>query len=206
VGKLQSALDALAAEDLKPMLGPQLLDRLATLVRAQNRIAAEVARTVRECELTGAAESDGLKTMQSWLRGHAHLADGEAARLVGAGRALEQLPAVAAGFAEGTITAGQVEMIARVAAPRRTGWPRRPRRTSTWLRSTWLRSTWLRSTARWPRPRPRHRTRRSGRPSGTTWFAWIPTVPNPIRPGAAGARTSRPPWAAGRYRAPEASC
>jgi hypothetical protein len=59
VGKLQSALDALAAEDLKPMLGPQLLDRLATLVRAQNRIAAEVARTVRECELTGAAESTG---------------------------------------------------------------------------------------------------------------------------------------------------
>ncbi|HEV7869695.1 MAG TPA: hypothetical protein VGO95_00385, partial [Modestobacter sp.] len=105
---LQSALDALAAEDLKPLFGPRLLDRLAPLLQAQNRIAAEVARTVRERELIGAAESDGLKTMQSWLRGHAHLADSEAARLAGAGRALEQLPAVAAGFADGAITAGQV--------------------------------------------------------------------------------------------------
>jgi hypothetical protein len=119
VGELQSALDALAAEDLKPMFGPQLLDRLAPLLQAQNRIAAEVARTVRECELTGAAESDGLKTMQSWLRGHAHLADSEAARVVAAGRALERLPAVAAGFADGAITAGQVGMIARIAEPDR---------------------------------------------------------------------------------------
>jgi hypothetical protein len=92
---------------------------LAPLLQAQNRIAAEVARTVRECELTGAAEHDGLKTMQSWLRGHGHLADGEAARLVGAGRALEQLPETAAAFAEGAITAGQVSVIARVAEPDR---------------------------------------------------------------------------------------
>jgi hypothetical protein len=119
MGELQSALDALAAEDLKPMFGPQLLDRLAPLLQAQNRIAAEVARTVRECELTGAAEHDGLKTMQSWLRGHAHLADTEAARVVAAGRALERLPAVAAGFADGEITAGQVAVIARVAEPER---------------------------------------------------------------------------------------
>ena len=115
MGELQSALDSLAGEDLKPMFGPQLLDRLAPLLQAQNRIAAEVARTVRECELTGAAEHDGLKTMQSWLRGHGHLAEAEAARVVAAGRSLEQLPETAAAFAEGAITAGQVGVIARVA-------------------------------------------------------------------------------------------
>jgi hypothetical protein len=115
MGELRSALDALAADDLTPMFGPQLLDRLAELVREQNRIAAEVVRTVRACELTQAAECDGLKTMQSWLRGHAHLAEGEAARLVATGRALEHLPAVAAGFADGVITAGQVGVIARIA-------------------------------------------------------------------------------------------
>jgi hypothetical protein len=91
-----------------------LLDRLAPLLQAQNRIAAEVTRTVRECELTQAAETDGLKTMQSWLRGHAHLAPGEAARVVASGRALEQLPAVAAGFADGAFTAGQVGVIAQI--------------------------------------------------------------------------------------------
>jgi hypothetical protein len=119
VGELQSALDAVAAEDLASMVGPQLLERLAPLLQAQNRIAAEVTRTVRQCELTGAAEHDGLKTMQSWLRGHGHLADGEAARLVSTGRALEHLPAVAAGFADGAITAGQVGLIARIAEPDR---------------------------------------------------------------------------------------
>jgi len=122
MGELRSALDALdalAVEDLKPMFGPQLLERLAPLLVAQNRIAAEVARTVRECELTGAAEHDGLKTMASWLRGHGHLAEGDAARVVAAGRALEHLPAVAAGFAEGAITPGQLALCAKVAEPDR---------------------------------------------------------------------------------------
>ena len=101
MGELSSTLDSLAADDLHAMFGPQLLDRLGELLREQNRLVAEVTRTVRECELTQAAEHDGLTTMQSWLRGHGHLTEGEAARLVGAGRALEKLPAVAAGFAEG---------------------------------------------------------------------------------------------------------
>jgi hypothetical protein len=116
VGELQSALDALAAEDLTPMFGPQLLERLGPLLVVQNRVAAEVARTVRECELTGAAESDGLKTVQSWLRGHGHLTTAEASRVVRSGHALAHLPATAAAFADGAITAGQVAVIAPIAA------------------------------------------------------------------------------------------
>ena len=119
MGELRSAVDALAAEALTPMFGPQLLARLAPLLADRNRLDAEIARTVRECELTGAAEHDGLKTMTSWLRGHGHLAAGEAARVVASGRALEHLPAVAAGFADGAITAGQVGEIAKVAEPDR---------------------------------------------------------------------------------------
>ncbi len=46
--ELTAALDALAAEDLAPLFGPALLERLRPLLAAQNRIAAEVARTVRE--------------------------------------------------------------------------------------------------------------------------------------------------------------
>jgi len=53
--------------------------------------------------------------MQSWLRGHGHLSHAEAARLVRSGRALEHLPATAAAFAEGAITAGQVATIAPIA-------------------------------------------------------------------------------------------
>ncbi len=117
MGELTSALDALAAEDLKPMFGPQLLDRAAELLRARNRIEAELTRTVRECELTQAAEHDGQKTMQSWLRGHGRLSSGAASRVVHSGRALEHLPAVAAAFAAGEVTADQVAVIAPIAAP-----------------------------------------------------------------------------------------
>ena len=55
--------------------------------------------------------------MPSWLPGHGHLAPAEAAKLVRTGRALEHLPAVAAAFTAGTITAGQAAEIAKVAAP-----------------------------------------------------------------------------------------
>ena len=56
---LTAELDALAGDDLSPLFGPALLDRLQDLLAAQNRLAAEVARTVRECEVSGAAEVDG---------------------------------------------------------------------------------------------------------------------------------------------------
>ena len=82
---LTAKLDGLAGDDLSPLFGPALLDRLRDLLTAQNRLAAEIARTVHECEVSGAAEFDGLKTMGSWLRGHAHLSTAEAARVVRAG-------------------------------------------------------------------------------------------------------------------------
>ena len=110
-----TALDALAAEDLSPLFGPALLERLRPLLVAQNRIAAEVARTVRECEVSGAAEVDGLKTMAAWLRGHAHLSVAAAAELVRSGRALEHLPALGAAFAAGEVTADQVAAVAPIA-------------------------------------------------------------------------------------------
>src|SRR5690242_8123540 len=117
MGELASTLDALAVDDLPAMFGPQLLDRLGELLKAQNRLAAEVARTVRQCELADAPEFDGKKTMASWLRGHARFSAHAAAELVATGRAMEQLPAVAAAFADGAVTAAQAAVIAPIARP-----------------------------------------------------------------------------------------
>ncbi len=116
--ELTEALDGLAAEDLTPLFGPALLERLRPLLAAQHRIAAEVARTVREAEVSGAAEVDGLATMASWLRGHGHLPEAEAARVVRTGRALAHLPTLATAFAAGHVTAEQAGVIARVAEPK----------------------------------------------------------------------------------------
>src|SRR5436305_3436590 len=100
VGELMSALDALAAEDLHSLFGPALLERTTMLLAVRNRVDAELTRTVREADVVQAPEHDGLKTMASWLRGHGRLSSRAAARLVAAGRALEQLPAVAAACAD----------------------------------------------------------------------------------------------------------
>src|SRR4051795_13629303 len=117
VSELMSALDGLAADDLHRLPSAELLDRTAELVRARNRIDAELARTVRRAELAQAPEHDGLKTMASWLRGHARLSPAAAGQLVRNGRALELLPAVAAGSAAGVITAEQVSVLAPVTRP-----------------------------------------------------------------------------------------
>src|SRR3954452_7648258 len=112
-----SALDGLAGDDLFGMSAAGLLDRTAALVAARNRIDAELARTVRRAELAQAPEHDGLKTMACWLRGHARLSPAAAGQLVRNGRALEFLPAVAAGSAAGLITAEQVGVLAPVTRP-----------------------------------------------------------------------------------------
>ncbi len=126
MGELTSALDALAADDLHALGSAALLDRTAELVRAVNRMQAELARTVRVAELTQAPEHDGLTSMRSWLRGHARLSTGAAASLVRAGRVCEQLPAVAAGFADGQITAEQIAVIGPPKGSRWTSTTRPP--------------------------------------------------------------------------------
>src|SRR3954467_8545129 len=116
-----SALDGLAADELHRLPSAELLARVAELVRARNRIDAELARTVRRAELAQAPEHDALKTMQSWLRGHARLSPAAAGQLVRNGRALDVLPAMAAAFADGAVTAEQVGVVAPVTRPETLG-------------------------------------------------------------------------------------
>jgi hypothetical protein len=80
VSELLSALDALATDDLDGVAAPQLLDRSALLVRARNRIDAELARTVRRADCVQASDHDGIKSMASWLRGHLRLSRARRAR------------------------------------------------------------------------------------------------------------------------------
>jgi len=115
--ELMAAIDELAAEDLFPLTGRATLDRTTLITVAINRLQAEQARTVRHAECTQAPEDDGMRSMASWLRGHCRLSTAEAARVVRRGRAIDVLPAVAAGFADGGITAEQVTVAAAVTTP-----------------------------------------------------------------------------------------
>ena len=124
MAELATALDALADTDLHALPAGAQLDGIRELTRARNRLEAEIARRVRVAETTQAAEHDGMKAMGSWLRGHCHLTPRAAGLLVRNGRALEHLPAVAAGCAAGAITADQLAII----APRNCSGSRRSRR------------------------------------------------------------------------------
>ncbi len=112
---LRGALEALAGQDLKGLFVSAVIERTGALVVAKNRLDAELARTVREGELTQACEHDGKASMASWLRGHHRLSQAEASRLVRNGRALEQLPALAAAASAGAVTAVTAEAVAVVA-------------------------------------------------------------------------------------------
>ncbi len=109
---LAGALQALGREVLTSSFGPAVIERTGALVVARNRLDAEVARTLREGELTHAAEHDGKATMASWLRGHHRLSQGEAGRLVRNGRTLARLPVLAAAAAAGAVSAEAVGVIA----------------------------------------------------------------------------------------------
>jgi hypothetical protein len=47
MGELQSALDALAADDVRSLAPRQQLDRITELLEAKNRLDAQLARAVR---------------------------------------------------------------------------------------------------------------------------------------------------------------
>jgi len=112
VSELQSALDALAVEDLHGLSDGQVLDRTALLVAARNRMDAELTRTARHADTISAVERDGLRSLRLWLIGHVRLSPADAGRVVRSGRALEHFPTLAAGFADGVITAAQVNVVA----------------------------------------------------------------------------------------------
>jgi uncharacterized protein DUF222/HNH endonuclease len=111
---LQALLDACDLDGV--VTDEEVLERTTLLVAVRNGVDAELTRTVRKAENMQAPERDGQKSMRSWLPGHLRLSTGVAHRIVRNGRALEQLPAVAAAFAAGAVTAEQVAVIAPVAA------------------------------------------------------------------------------------------
>ncbi len=114
MSELRSAVEALAADDVRTLTPRQQLERITELLEAKNRLDAQLARSVRAAELQQASEDDGVKSMRSWLVGHGRLSPAAAGQLVRNGRALDHLPALAAAFADGAVTAEQVAVVAPV--------------------------------------------------------------------------------------------
>lgn len=119
MSELRSALDGLAEVDLAELSDAALLDLVDELSVAANRVAAALTSVVRAADRRGSYRCDGAVSMKGWLRGHCRMAPAEASATVVTGRRLEQLPATAAAFAAGEVSACHTRVITRVMTPHR---------------------------------------------------------------------------------------
>ncbi|WNV76963.1 HNH endonuclease signature motif containing protein [Geodermatophilus sp. DSM 44513] len=119
MSELRSALDDLAAVDLVGLSDDALLDLVGELSVAANRVAAVLTQAVRAVDRREAHRRDGALSVKGWLVGSVRLAPAEATAIVTTGRRLEQLPAVAAAFAAGEVTATHARVITEAITPRR---------------------------------------------------------------------------------------
>ncbi|SNS93876.1 protein of unknown function [Geodermatophilus pulveris] len=119
MSELRSALDGLAGVDPAAMSDDALLDLVGELSVAANRVAAVLTSAVRAVECREAHRRDGAVSVKGWLVGSCRLAPAEATVIVSTGRRLEQLPAVAAAFAAGEITATHARVITGSMTPKR---------------------------------------------------------------------------------------
>jgi hypothetical protein len=113
VSELLSALDELATTDLDELSDEGLLDHVAGLVTAANRMAATLTSAVRVADRREAYRRDGAVSMKGWLRGSCRMAPDQATATVSTGRRLEQLPKTAAAFAAGEISAAHARVITK---------------------------------------------------------------------------------------------
>ncbi len=119
MSELRSALDDLAALDPTELSDDAVLDLVGELSTVANRVAAVLTSAVRAADRREAYRRDGAVSMTAWLRGSLRLAPAEATAIVSTGRRIEQLPATAAAFAAGEITATHARVITRAMTPGR---------------------------------------------------------------------------------------
>ncbi len=119
MSELLSALDELAVVDADGLPLDGVLDLVAELSTAANRVAAALTSAVRAADRREAYRRDGAVSMKAWLRGSCRMAPSEATATVSTGRRLDQLPETAAAFAEGAISAAHARVITRAMTPAR---------------------------------------------------------------------------------------
>jgi hypothetical protein len=84
-----------------------------------NRLSAVLTPSVAAGEARQVQQADGMVSMKAWLTGHCRLSGREAAGLVRDGRRLAELPALAAAYSTGEVTAAHVATVTAAVTPPR---------------------------------------------------------------------------------------
>jgi hypothetical protein len=113
VGRLGAAVDELA-------LGVDP-DELVAVLGLRDRLESRIADAVAAFDAAELWDLDGATSMTRWLVTEARLGEGAARRLVRTADRLRSWPVLAEAFAEGTISAGQVEVVTQKVRPHHVG-------------------------------------------------------------------------------------
>lgn len=113
-----SALDG-ADFDADGVSDAELLELIPAASIAMNKVAALLTRMVAAADRRKVHRADGMVAMKPWLTGHCRMSGNEAAALLRAGRRLDDLPELAAAFADGAVSAAHVRVITEGVTPAR---------------------------------------------------------------------------------------
>ena len=124
MSELRSLLDQLAALDLSEadpaeLSDAELLDGMPLVQGGITKLTALLTRFVAAGERRQAHQADGMVTMKAWLTGHLRMSGTEAAGHIRAAQRLEQLPELAAAFADGAVSAAHVRVVTAAVTPAR---------------------------------------------------------------------------------------
>jgi hypothetical protein len=108
---LDEAIDAWTEPDPYSLSEPAVADGLVTLIRAHNRIEAEIARWAHAANKVGVGSADGATSTAAWLRWKTGMREGEARAAIEAGEVTELLPATGAAWRSGEISSGAARAI-----------------------------------------------------------------------------------------------
>jgi hypothetical protein len=102
---------------LAPLSTAALGEHVLALEVLIRQAQAAQAAAVGEFDRRGGADADGAASTACWLRDRIGATDREARSLLGLARSLERLPAMAAAFTSGAVSAAHMRLVAAAARP-----------------------------------------------------------------------------------------
>jgi hypothetical protein len=113
--RLRADLDELCSIDVTGIPDDQVREEILSLVASLNRVTAALTERVGSFDVRRLCENDAVRTTRHWLQLYGHLSQGAATGMLARARVLRRLPAVAAAFRAGRISAEHVAKIAELA-------------------------------------------------------------------------------------------
>jgi hypothetical protein len=109
---LRSALEELAAEDLRPTADAAIEGDLEEIERASRSLEAERLRRIAELDARGSFARDGYLSMSAWLVHRLRVAWSVAGQQVRLARSLRRMPGTRRALATGAVSAVSASMLA----------------------------------------------------------------------------------------------